>query len=66
MYKSCLYIEAIIQLLHTLPICMVVVSVQGMHKYSGTITGWSSNLCKIWGFHGGDYEECHLLGCGTM
>jgi hypothetical protein len=18
-------------------------------------------LCKIWGFHGGDYEECHLL-----
>jgi hypothetical protein len=19
-------------------------------------------LCKIWGFHGGDYEECRLLG----
>jgi hypothetical protein len=19
-------------------------------------------LCKIWGFHGGHYEECHLLG----
>jgi hypothetical protein len=19
-------------------------------------------LCKIWGFHGGDYEECHRLG----
>jgi hypothetical protein len=19
-------------------------------------------LCKIWGFHGGDYEECPLLG----
>jgi hypothetical protein len=18
---------------------------------------------KIWGFHGGDYEECHLLSC---
>jgi hypothetical protein len=18
--------------------------------------------CKIWGFHGSDYEECHLLG----
>jgi hypothetical protein len=18
-------------------------------------------LCKIWGFHCGDYEECHLL-----
>jgi hypothetical protein len=23
-------------------------------------------LCRIWGFHSGDYEECHLLGCGTM
>jgi hypothetical protein len=20
-------------------------------------------LCKIWGFHGNDYEECRLLGC---
>jgi hypothetical protein len=20
-------------------------------------------LCKIWGFHGGDYEEYRLLGC---
>jgi hypothetical protein len=20
-------------------------------------------LSKIWGFHGGDYEECRLLGC---
>jgi hypothetical protein len=20
-------------------------------------------LCKICGFHGGDYEECRLLGC---
>jgi hypothetical protein len=23
-------------------------------------------LCKIWGFHGGDYEESRLLGCGTV
>jgi hypothetical protein len=22
----------------------------------------SYSLCKIWGFHGGDYEECPLLG----
>jgi hypothetical protein len=22
--------------------------------------------CKIWGFHGGDYEECRLLGCEAM
>jgi hypothetical protein len=20
-------------------------------------------LCKIWGFHGGDFKECRLLGC---
>jgi hypothetical protein len=20
-------------------------------------------LCMIWGFHGSDYEECHILGC---
>jgi hypothetical protein len=23
----------------------------------------SLSLCKIWGFHGGDCEECRLLGC---
>jgi hypothetical protein len=23
----------------------------------------TSYLFKIWGFHGGDYEECRLLGC---
>jgi hypothetical protein len=23
-------------------------------------------LCKIWGFHGGDYEELRLLGCYAM
>jgi hypothetical protein len=23
-------------------------------------------LCKIWGFHGGAYEECHLPGCDTV
>jgi hypothetical protein len=22
-------------------------------------------LCKIWGFHGDDYEECRLLGYKT-
>jgi hypothetical protein len=26
-----------------------------------------SELCKIRGFHDGDYEECHnLLGCGAV
>jgi hypothetical protein len=23
-------------------------------------------MCKIWGFHGGDYEESRLLGCDAM
>jgi hypothetical protein len=22
--------------------------------------------CRILGFHGGDYEECRLLGCGAV
>jgi hypothetical protein len=24
------------------------------------------SICKIWGFHSGDYEECRLLGCGAV
>jgi hypothetical protein len=24
------------------------------------------HCCKIWGFHGGDYEELRLLGCYTV
>jgi hypothetical protein len=24
------------------------------------------SIRKIRGFHGGDYEECRLLGCGTV
>jgi hypothetical protein len=24
------------------------------------------NICKIWGFQGGDYEERRLLGCGAV
>jgi hypothetical protein len=23
-------------------------------------------LCKIWGFHVGDYKECRLLGYGAV
>jgi hypothetical protein len=23
-------------------------------------------LFEIWGFHGEDYEECRLLGCGAV
>jgi hypothetical protein len=33
------------------------------------VTGNRRMLCKcvkIWGFHGGEYEECHLLGCYAM
>jgi hypothetical protein len=31
------------------------------------VQAWNNSiqfiLCKIWGFHGGNSEECHLLGC---
>jgi hypothetical protein len=27
---------------------------------------WHRVVCKILGFHGGDYEECHLQGCVAM
>jgi hypothetical protein len=23
-------------------------------------------ICKIWGFHGGEYEECRFVGCGAV
>jgi hypothetical protein len=23
-------------------------------------------LCKVCGFHGGDYDECRLLGCDAV
>jgi hypothetical protein len=25
-----------------------------------------SYICKIWGFHGDDYEECRLVRCQAM
>jgi hypothetical protein len=32
-------------------------------RASGTThTNGTGNLSEIWGFHGGDYEECRLLG----
>jgi hypothetical protein len=34
---------------------------QETHYLSAT-EGSQLMLCKIWGFHGGDYEECRLLG----
>jgi hypothetical protein len=37
-----------------------------VHRWSGTIAlriGSEENLpCKIWGFHGGDYDDYNLLG----
>jgi hypothetical protein len=26
----------------------------------------ATDLCKIWGFHGGDYDDYHLLGDDTV
>jgi hypothetical protein len=32
------------------------------------VVAWeiNSDLCKIWDFHDGDYEESSLLGCGAV
>jgi hypothetical protein len=30
---------------------------------SGYAQAKQEHICKIWGFHGGDYEEWCLLGC---
>jgi hypothetical protein len=38
-------------------------------RYNGIKCLWRRTrtcaLCKLWGFHGGDYEECRLLGYKT-
>jgi hypothetical protein len=38
---------------------------QETHYVSGTESS-RSMLCKIWGFHGDDYEECRLVGCWAV
>jgi hypothetical protein len=30
------------------------------------LTDYQTTSCKIWGFHGDDYEECCVLGCDAM
>jgi hypothetical protein len=32
----------------------------------GVRIGNRMHWCKIWGFHGGDYEECRLQGCDAV
>jgi hypothetical protein len=27
------------------------------------VLSYRGKSCKIWRFHSGDYEECHLMGC---
>jgi hypothetical protein len=34
----------------------------GIGKPSSYLTGDTLKLCKVWGYHGSDYEECRLLG----
>jgi hypothetical protein len=36
-----------------------------LYSLRGCFTHTERNLSKILGFHGGDYEECRLLGCGA-
>jgi hypothetical protein len=35
-------------------------------KTTADLTNNQNNVCKIWGFHGGDYEEYRLMGCGAV
>jgi hypothetical protein len=36
------------------------------YKLPEILTIWGNYVCKILGFHGGDYEECRRLGCGAV
>jgi hypothetical protein len=45
---------------------MLTVSIRVRRVFSGGFCEDSNLYCKIWGFHGGDYEECRLLGCGAV
>jgi hypothetical protein len=41
-------------------------NVWGVGHNNPALAPWPLMIyCKIWGFHGGDYEECCLLGCGA-
>jgi hypothetical protein len=35
------------------------------HRFA-TLTSKQCDLCKVWGFHGGDYEEWRLVGCNAV
>jgi hypothetical protein len=43
---------------HTLTAATLPRYFRGRNKKNINTLGW----CKIWGFHGSDYEECRLLG----
>jgi hypothetical protein len=54
------------QLLHKyMPVlqCLSIKFPKRVFKKLITTFSWG---CRIWGFHGGDYEECRLLGCGAL
>jgi hypothetical protein len=36
------------------------------YVFQAEVRNKSRGLSKIWGFHGGDYEELCLLGCYTV
>jgi hypothetical protein len=59
--QSWLQIEECRLLEYKTPVC----TSQETHYFSATESS-QLMLCKIWGFHGGDYEEHRLLGCYTM
>jgi hypothetical protein len=45
-----------------------ITSIFKVEKSASEEPAWpnKNQLCKIWGFHGGDYEECRILGCGAV
>jgi hypothetical protein len=45
-----------------------ITSIFKVKKSASEEPAWANQnqLCKIWGFHGGDYEECRILGCGAV
>jgi hypothetical protein len=38
----------------------------GQNILLSTLFSNTLSICKLWGFHGGDYEECRLIGCYAL
>jgi hypothetical protein len=45
---------------------LVILSVMIVAEFFPSVSSHKLLPCKIWDFHGGDYEECRILGCGAV